>query len=185
MSSFLLDGLTTTDALADVFSDQSVLQAMLRVESALAHAEARSRAHSRDGSGRDRGLRTARPVRRRGDRQGRASIRKRYDSAREGADRAGPARGSRGRGVRPLGRDEPGHCGLRVDAAARPGRRSGSTGPLAIAGDPAVALRGTRADADAGADAAAARAAHHVRPEGRRLVRGARSRVDAPLGRVP
>jgi 3-carboxy-cis,cis-muconate cycloisomerase len=42
MSSFLLDGLTTTEALADVFSDQSVLQAMLRVESALAHAEARS-----------------------------------------------------------------------------------------------------------------------------------------------
>src|SRR6476646_2659848 len=42
MSSFLLDGLTTTDALADVFSDQSVLEAMLRVESALAHAEARA-----------------------------------------------------------------------------------------------------------------------------------------------
>jgi len=40
MSSHLLDGLTTTDALAAVFSDDSTLEAMLRVESTLAQVEA-------------------------------------------------------------------------------------------------------------------------------------------------
>jgi len=42
MSSHLLDGLTTTDALAAVFSDESTLEAMLRVESTLAQVEARA-----------------------------------------------------------------------------------------------------------------------------------------------
>jgi 3-carboxy-cis,cis-muconate cycloisomerase len=40
MSSHLVDGLATTDALAAVFSDESVLQAMLDVESALARVQA-------------------------------------------------------------------------------------------------------------------------------------------------
>ena len=40
MSSHLVDGLGTTDALAAVFSDESVLQAMLDVESALARVQA-------------------------------------------------------------------------------------------------------------------------------------------------
>jgi len=40
MSSHLVDGLATTDALAAVFSDESVLQAMLDVESALASVQA-------------------------------------------------------------------------------------------------------------------------------------------------
>jgi 3-carboxy-cis,cis-muconate cycloisomerase len=40
MSSHLVDGLETTDALAAVFSDESVLQAMLDVESTLARVEA-------------------------------------------------------------------------------------------------------------------------------------------------
>ena len=39
MSSHLVDGLGTTDALAAVFSDESVLQAMLDVESALARVQ--------------------------------------------------------------------------------------------------------------------------------------------------
>src|SRR6187402_2543762 len=39
MSSHLVDGLGTTDALAAVFSDESVLQAMLDVESALAKVQ--------------------------------------------------------------------------------------------------------------------------------------------------
>jgi len=42
MSSHLLDGLTTTDALSAVFSDESTLEAMLRVESTLAQVEARA-----------------------------------------------------------------------------------------------------------------------------------------------
>jgi 3-carboxy-cis,cis-muconate cycloisomerase len=40
MSSYLVDGLGTTDALAAVFSDESVLQVMLDVESALARVQA-------------------------------------------------------------------------------------------------------------------------------------------------
>jgi 3-carboxy-cis,cis-muconate cycloisomerase len=40
MSSHLLEGLTTTDALAAVFADDSTVEAMLRVESALAQVEA-------------------------------------------------------------------------------------------------------------------------------------------------
>jgi 3-carboxy-cis,cis-muconate cycloisomerase len=40
MSSHLVDGLGTTDALAAVFSDESVLQVMLDVETALANAQA-------------------------------------------------------------------------------------------------------------------------------------------------
>src|SRR4249919_4010737 len=39
MSSHLVDGLGTTDALAAVFSDESVLQVMLDVESALARVQ--------------------------------------------------------------------------------------------------------------------------------------------------
>src|SRR6266704_1949898 len=39
MSSHLVDGLGTTDALAAVFSDESVLQAMLDVEAALAKVQ--------------------------------------------------------------------------------------------------------------------------------------------------
>src|SRR6188508_658733 len=39
MSSHLVDGLGTTDALAAVFSDESVLQAMLDIESALARVQ--------------------------------------------------------------------------------------------------------------------------------------------------
>src|SRR6187397_2600928 len=39
MSSHLVDGLGTTDALAAVFSDESVLEAMLDVESALARVQ--------------------------------------------------------------------------------------------------------------------------------------------------
>ena len=39
MSSHLVDGLGTTDALAAVFSDGPVLQAMLDVESALARVQ--------------------------------------------------------------------------------------------------------------------------------------------------
>jgi 3-carboxy-cis,cis-muconate cycloisomerase len=42
MAPSLIDSLSTTDALAAVFSDTSVLQAMLDVESALARAEARA-----------------------------------------------------------------------------------------------------------------------------------------------
>jgi 3-carboxy-cis,cis-muconate cycloisomerase len=42
MASSLIDTLSTTDALAEVFSDASVLQAMLDVEAALARAEARA-----------------------------------------------------------------------------------------------------------------------------------------------
>jgi 3-carboxy-cis,cis-muconate cycloisomerase len=42
MSSHLLDGLTTTDALSAVFSDDSTIEAMLRVESTLAVVEARA-----------------------------------------------------------------------------------------------------------------------------------------------
>jgi 3-carboxy-cis,cis-muconate cycloisomerase len=42
MSSHLLDGLTTTDPLSAVFSDESTLEAMLRVESTLAQVEARA-----------------------------------------------------------------------------------------------------------------------------------------------
>ena len=41
MSAHLVDGLGTTDALAEIFSDASVLQAMLDVESALARVQAR------------------------------------------------------------------------------------------------------------------------------------------------
>src|SRR4051812_44659548 len=40
MSSHLVDGLGTTEALAAVFSDASVLQAMLDIESALARVQA-------------------------------------------------------------------------------------------------------------------------------------------------
>lgn len=42
MSSRLIDSLATTDALAEVFSDQSILQAMLDFEAALARAEAKA-----------------------------------------------------------------------------------------------------------------------------------------------
>ncbi len=42
MTSFLIDSLATTDALAEVFDDRSVLQAMLDVEAALATAEAQA-----------------------------------------------------------------------------------------------------------------------------------------------
>jgi 3-carboxy-cis,cis-muconate cycloisomerase len=42
MSSRLIDSLATTDALAEVFSDQSLLQAMLDFEAALARAEAKA-----------------------------------------------------------------------------------------------------------------------------------------------
>jgi len=42
MSSRLIDSLATTGALAEVFSDQSILQAMLDFEAALARAEARA-----------------------------------------------------------------------------------------------------------------------------------------------
>ena len=42
MSSRLIDSLATTDALADVFSDRSMLQAMLDFEAALARAEAKT-----------------------------------------------------------------------------------------------------------------------------------------------
>ncbi len=41
MPARLIDSLATTEPLADVFSDRSVLQAMLDFESALARAEAR------------------------------------------------------------------------------------------------------------------------------------------------
>ena len=40
MSSFLVNSLATTDALAELFSDRALLAAMLRVEAALARAEA-------------------------------------------------------------------------------------------------------------------------------------------------
>ena len=42
MSSRLIDSLATTDALAEVFSDRSILQAMLDFEAALARAEAKA-----------------------------------------------------------------------------------------------------------------------------------------------
>src|SRR5512134_4018996 len=42
MPSRLIDSLATTDALSDVFSDQSLLQAMLDFEAALARAEAKA-----------------------------------------------------------------------------------------------------------------------------------------------
>jgi len=42
MSSRLIDSLSTTDALADVFSDASLLQAMLDFEAALARAEVKA-----------------------------------------------------------------------------------------------------------------------------------------------
>jgi 3-carboxy-cis,cis-muconate cycloisomerase len=42
MSSRLIDSLATTDALAEVFSDRSILQAMLDFEAALARAEAKT-----------------------------------------------------------------------------------------------------------------------------------------------
>ena len=41
MPARLIESLATTEALVDVFSDQSVLQAMLDFESALARAEAK------------------------------------------------------------------------------------------------------------------------------------------------
>ena len=44
MTSRLLDTLGTTDAFAEVFSDRSLLAAMLRFEVALARAESAARA---------------------------------------------------------------------------------------------------------------------------------------------
>ena len=42
MSSRLIDSLATTDALAEIFSDRSLVQAMLDFEAALARAEAKA-----------------------------------------------------------------------------------------------------------------------------------------------
>ena len=111
MSSRLIDSLATTDALAEVFSDQSILQAMLDFEAALARAEAKAgvipgrAAESISAAARAEGLDAA-AIAREARGSGTVSIPLvNALTARVEAHRC------RERPVRALRRDEPGRCG--------------------------------------------------------------------------
>ncbi len=173
MSSRLIDSLATTDALAEVFSDRSILQAMLDFEAALARAEVKAGVIPEPRGRRDCRRGQGRALRRGGDRQEARELRNRLDSAREGAHGARAGGRRRERAVRPLRRDESGRRGLGdgPHASARP-RHPRRRSRASRAHAPGV-VRASRPDGDAGADAAAARAADHVRSQGRGLGRGA------------
>ena len=161
-------------------------QAMLDAERALAAAEAHGR---RDPGGRRRARSPQRCRRRaastptRSPRQGRAAGNPVEPLVRALRER-GRRRGGR---LRPLGRDQPGHPRHRRDARRAARARRSSLGEL---DGVAAALRGARRASTArrpmaGADAAAAGGADHVRAEGGRLARRRWSRRGARLARGP
>ena len=88
MSSRLFDSLGTTEPLAEVFSDESVLAAMLRFEVALARAEAGVGVIPEAAARCDRTSGRVRDLRRGSHRSGGACVRHHRHSVRGDADRA-------------------------------------------------------------------------------------------------
>ena len=184
MPSRLIDSLATTDALAEIFSDRSMLQAMLDFEAALAAGEA-SRVSFRSAPPTPFPPPPGRGFRCRGNRAGSARVGNGVDCAREGADgaRAGADAGRARRSctsarrvrtlpIRRCARDQPGAR----DPRRRPSRVSSGTLRAVV--------RSACEHGHARADAASTCAADHVRPQGRGLGGRARARLEAARRRL-
>ena len=171
MAGRLIESLATTDALAELFSDTSVLQAMLDFEVGLARAQARlGLCPARQ---RMQSPRLAKPeaVRRREAREGRAAGRRLADPAGKSVDRKRACERLRRCGIRSLGRHQSGRGRHRTGPPAQTGApssgiRSGPSGKRF-----AAARRDPREYCDAGAHSVASSAADHLRTQGRGVAR--------------
>jgi 3-carboxy-cis,cis-muconate cycloisomerase len=114
----LTDPLGTTDALSALFSDSSVLQALLDVEVALARVQARLGLIPQSTAAAI-GKVASRELRRRSRRSRREALRHDCRSIRRCADRVRARDRRRRRRVRALGRHQPGRRGHRVRAAGQ------------------------------------------------------------------
>ena len=186
----LIESLSATEALSQVFSDGSVLQAMLDFEAALARAEARVGLIPADAAA----AITAAAIAEGFDSSelARQSLRAGTPAIPAGsyADRqsARPRRGRRG--LRALGRHQPGRDRQRPRAAARPLPAGDGGGPPPRIARAAPAIQPTRRHRDARAHPLAARPTHHFRAQSGGLAGRHPSRLVArgqPLrrGRLP
>ena len=177
-SSHITDALVTTGELSELFADTSAIQAMLDVEAALARAESTLGIVPPPAA-----MAITKAARRQGVRRCRIGSRgegRRYDCdpARQGAHRTGSCHRSCRRGLRALGRDQPGHRRYRTRDPHRSGGRSDrarSRGTRHIA---PCALGSSQRRCDDRTHGAAAGGADDVRPEGRRMVCGRTAWLD-------
>ena len=184
MGGALVRGLSTTDALAAVFSDEALIGAMTEFEVALARAEAASglvpervapaiteaaRVHSFD---------VAKLVE--GQRRSGTAVIPFVEALTDAVRQTDP----RQRAVRALGRDQSGRRGYRTAPVPEAGAtRSRCRSCRARRGASWVG-RCARGNADARADALAAGASHSFWIENRRMGGRARAKLVAAVGRV-
>ncbi len=132
MAARLIESLATTEAFAELFSDASVLQAMLDFEVGLARAEARVGIVPRAAAEAIAAAAKARIVRCRTACQGRVARRRIAHPAGESPDRKGAASRSGSCGIRSLGRDQSGRRRYGAGAAAQTGTAGSGIRSVAI-----------------------------------------------------
>ena len=179
LPSALMSPLFSSAAMREIVSDQARLQRMLKAEAALAAAEASLGVIPASRRKADRQCLPGEILRHRRARPCRGIGRQSRDPAGQGADRRSRQARCRGRALRALGRDQPGHHRHRAGARiARGDRRSRHR---TRSRDPGFhhARREAPAYADGRAHLAAAGLADAVRAESRGLCRGADARARA------
>ena len=179
----LIESLATTEALAEVFSDRSVLAALLQFEVGLARTQARQSLIPQAAA--DAITTAAQPDNfdigtLAADVAGRHT---RYSDC-EGPDGGGSARRSVGRRVRALGSHQPG-CRRYGDGVAAEARTtSAGERPFAIAIRAAAARRRSRFNRHVGTHPDASRAAHHIWTKGSAMVGIGGLVFEAVAGRI-